>query len=88
MDEKANLNRLVNSIKTRDDFVAFVDALTDDLNRNSQEWENNTLERYLEAVSAWTQNMDGYYRNIHQPLPQNIDWRVFGQILLAAKFYE
>jgi len=32
--------------------------------------------------------MDGYYLNMGQPVPKNIDWKLFANILMAAKMYE
>jgi len=37
---------------------------------------------------AWTKDMDNYYKNIGQPIPENINWKVFGDIILASKYYE
>ena len=88
MSQQKNLNHLVNAINTEDDFVVFVQALAEDLNKNRLEWENDSLERYLEAIAAWSQNIDSYFKNTNQPLPENVNWRIIGQILLAAKVYE
>jgi hypothetical protein len=32
--------------------------------------------------------MDGYYQNNNIPIPENIDWKVFANILIGAKMYE
>ncbi len=88
MDEQQDLNQLVNRINTRDDFVGFVRALANDLHAHPAEWENSTLEQYLQALWAWSEDMDGYFKNTRQPFPENMNWRLVGQILLAAKFYE
>lgn len=78
----------IDSIRTREDFVAFLESLLADLKQRPDEWENNTLESYLEAAAAWTNDMDGYYRNFNKPIPENVDWQVFANILLAAVVYE
>jgi len=88
MKHKIDLNSMVNSISTREDLVSFVRTLSNDFNQNPLEWENKNLGQYLEAMSAWIQDMDGYFKNTNQPMPTIIDWRVIGQILLAAKIYE
>lgn len=77
-----------NNIKTRADFVGFVKFLIGDLKNNSEEWENKTLSGYLEAIASWTEDMDGYYINNNLPIPENINWKVFADILIAAKMYE
>jgi len=76
------------SIKSREDFVAFVHALEGDLRDNPQSWENNTLERFLDALASWVEDMDGYYINQGKPVPQQPDWKTIGDILMAAKMYE
>jgi len=86
--QKQNLDQLANMINTRDDFVDFVRVLASDTRQNPTEWENDTVERYLEAIGAWVQDMNGYFINTKQPLPQHVEWRIIGQILLAAKIYE
>jgi len=75
-------------IQSREDFVAFVKALVQDLRDNPASWENANLERYLEALGAWAQDMDGYYINQGKPVPQQPDWKIIADMLIAAKMYE
>lgn len=78
----------INSIRSREDFVAFVTALTKDLRDNPMTWENTSLERFLEALGAWVEDMDGYYTNQGRAVPQQPDWKVVADMLMAAKTYE
>ena len=77
-----------NLIRSREDFVAFAKALTKDLHDNPATWENASLERFLEALGAWVEDMDGYYTNQGKPVPQQPDWKVLADMLMAAKMYE
>ncbi len=77
-----------NSIRSREDFVAFVNALCKDLRDNPSSWENASLEGFLEALSAWVEDMEGYYANQGKPVPHQPDWRVAADMLMAAKMYE
>ena len=77
-----------NVIVSRDDLVAFVRRLRCDLLENRDAWENSTLDSYLEAMAAWIEDSDGYYRNMGQPVPQTPSWKTLADILLAAKVYE
>jgi hypothetical protein len=77
-----------NSVRLRGDFLAFVKALTKDLRDNPATWENASLERYLEALGAWVEDMDGYYTNQGKSVPQQPDWKVVADMLMAAKMYE
>ena len=81
--EKALFN-----LKSREDFVIFLDALIKDFKTNKSSWENVSLENYLEAIQSWTEDMEGYYQNNYLSIPENISWKVFANILMAAKIYE
>jgi hypothetical protein len=76
------------SIESRADFVAFVRALRQDLLESPQTWENDTLDRFLGGLSAWVEDMDGYYVNQGKPVPRQIDWKVLADIMMGAKIYE
>ena len=68
-------------MKTREDAVAAIRDLLSDLEKNSNSWENPTLERYLESMAAWLES----YGNKHNPSPS---WDFVVQMLKAAKMYE
>jgi hypothetical protein len=87
-ESEMSLKEKVGAVTSKCDFVDFVNNLRADLNAHPKEWENNTLDRFLEALSAWTQDMDGYYENHHFPVPTSPSWRDLAEMLLAAKYYE
>ncbi|MCQ3929515.1 MAG: hypothetical protein DPW16_03570 [Chloroflexi bacterium] len=82
------LDEQVEEIQSQQDFILFVKGLAEDFKQNTDQWENQNISAYLEAIGAWVADMDGYYANMGQLPPQNPSWRLFGQTLLAAKFYE
>jgi len=83
------LNDLVETIETREDLVQFIEALLQDLTAHEDSWENPTLKRYLAALAAWTQDMEGYFQNIHRTsVPTEPSWKLIGYMLLAASIYE
>jgi len=82
------LDEYNNSIRSREDLIAFINALRKDFRENPVSWENGTLERFLEAVGAWVNDMDGYYTNQGKSVPQQPDWKFVGDMLMAAKVYE
>src|SRR5687767_12998015 len=85
------MNELEESIKnvnSREDFIRFSDALMNDLKTNPDQWENKTLPYYLSAIQRWTEDMDGYYINKNIPIPENIYWKTFADILMGATMYE
>ncbi|MGK4330139.1 DUF7660 family protein [Lonsdalea quercina] len=75
-------------VSSKDDLVKLISALARDFKENPDEWENKDLSSYLEAVASWIEDMDGYYENTNQPLPKDTNWKVFADILVAAKVYE
>ena len=76
------------SVESRPDFVAFVRALRQDLKRNPEGWENNTLDLFLEALGAWAEDMDGYYLNQGKPVPTLPDCKLLASMLMGATMYE
>ena len=83
-----NLKNEVDAVSSRDDFVKFVDALRQDLSIHPADWQNATLSDFLEALSAWVQDMDGYYLNNQLPIPTSPEWKNLAEMMLAAKYYE
>jgi hypothetical protein len=75
-------------IQTRDDLVLFVRDLLADLRSRPDAWENASLDTYLEALAAWVEDMEGYYRNRGEATPEPPSWKTLGEILLAATMYE
>ncbi|ADB36928.1 DUF7660 family protein [Spirosoma linguale] len=82
------LTAQVNNISSREDFIKFLSALLADLQADRSAWENNTLDKYLGGIKSWTEDMNGYYVNMGKPTPENVNWRVFAEILMAATIYE
>lgn len=85
---EVNLKAKVDSVESRHDLVSFINALRNDLATHPEEWQNRTLDDFLEAMSAWVQDMDGYYQNNHLPMPPLPSWKNIAEIMLAAKYYE
>jgi hypothetical protein len=82
LEEKAS------SITSHKDLAQFVRDLLADLETNRNDWENPTLERFLEAMSGWLDSADGFYANQGLPMPQKLEWKDVAGILLAARIYE
>jgi len=78
----------IQSIESKEDFIKFVGDLILDLKTNPNRWENRNLGDYLEALQSWTEDMEGYYKNNRLPVPENVSWKVFADMLMAATMYE
>lgn len=79
---------MLETIETRQDLSKFVLALLEDFESNKADWENSSLSDFLEAMSGWIEDMDGYYKNQGQTFNENQPWKVFAEILYASKIYE
>ncbi len=91
MKNKEDLSEVADNVKIKEDFLEFLLLLIDDLdkNKNKDEWENPTLERYLDALYGFTSSIEGYYKNNNQEVNVSIPtWNMFARMLHAAKIYE
>lgn len=82
------MKEIDNGNMTKKDFIEFMESLVNEFNTKPRKWENNNLELFLEAIVSWTEDMEGYYQNQNIPIPKNIDWSVFANILMGATMYE
>ena len=74
---------------TRIEFIEFLKNLRKDLKENKSDWENRTLDDFLEAMQSYTEDIQGYYDN--KNIGINADeptWENFKTILQGAKVYE
>lgn len=83
-------NELYNKqITSRKDFVEFLKLLHKYYTSKPEDWENNTLESFLEALSAYAEDIPEYYKNTKQDRsPETADWQVFTDMLKGAIVYE
>jgi hypothetical protein len=76
-------------VTDRQSFIKFLDLLRKDFLDNPESWENKTLPDFLEALSAYTEDIQGYYDNIKlSVIADKPDWPTFADIFKGAKIYE
>lgn len=85
------MENILNNFKVTDrqTFVQFLDLLREDYFNNPDRWENKTLPDFLEALSAYGEDIQGYYNNMKQDI--NADkpsWQTFADIFKGAAIYE
>ena len=74
-------------VETREELIALLRKVAAEGETSS--WENESSARYVEAVSAWLNDSDGFYENIGEPKPGgNISWQLVADMLLAGRMYE
>jgi hypothetical protein len=76
------------AINSKGDFLKFMDWLISDLETNPDGWENPDLQSYLSAFARWVKDMDGYFINMREPIPEQPTWDVLARMLYAATLYE
>lgn len=81
-------NKEIDSINTKEDLAEFLFGLRKDLIDNPGDWENQTLDRYLDAMESWIRVIDEYSKNTGDIEALSPSWRTFAKILSAAKIYE
>jgi hypothetical protein len=60
--------------------------LVDDYRVNSQEWEHDSIDEYLDAMAAWTNDFSNCkYNDIDW---DKIDYSIIAKILYMGKIYE
>ena len=77
-----------NSIKTKDEFAAFLDDILADYRDHGATWENADLPRFIEAMQAWLRDCDGFYRNQREDTAAISPWRCIADATAAARIYE
>lgn len=79
---------LAAGVRSRSDFISFVDNLNRNYESNKDEWENDNLESFLGGLSGFANDMGGYYKNMKEDVDiETMTWRMAAQMLLAAKVY-
>ena len=84
---------LADQVASREDFVAFVEALRLDLRDHAADWESTSLDAYLEALGGYVEDLGPSLEDVVQereprtPEPDP-SWRLFARVLLVGSFYE
>ncbi|MEJ0101616.1 MAG: hypothetical protein WDO19_03210 [Bacteroidota bacterium] len=73
----------------RQSFIKFLEQFHQDFLSNKENWENNTLESFLEALTHYAKDIQGFYDNTNQTIKADTaSWKVFADMLQGAKVYE
>lgn len=80
-------------VTDRKSFIEFLELFKEDLRINKTKWENKTLDDFLEAMTGYSSDIQGYYDNNRKELGEQINadnpsWRVFADILRGSRIYE
>ena len=77
------------AIQSKAEFATFLQLLLRNYREHPDEWDNNGLERFLEAMGGFVDGLSAYSENFKMEADSSKpSWRVFAEILLAARVYE
>jgi len=76
-------------VNDRHDFIKFLQLLHQDFLDNPESWENQNLADFLEALSAYAKDVQGYYNNMKLGInADKPEWQTFADIIRGATIYE
>lgn len=76
------------SVRTRREFIRFIEYLNTDKREHPENWQNNDLDGFLEGLLGFANDMSGFYENMGENVDvETITWRLAAQMLLAATVY-
>lgn len=86
-----SMNDSINNFKVidRQTFIEFLEMLRKDFLDNPESWGNKTLPDFLEALSSYTEDIQGYYNNMKQDInADQPNWQTFADLFKGATIYE
>jgi hypothetical protein len=77
------------TVTDRKSFIDFLEHFHQELLTNNDSWENKTLSDFLEALTRYAADIQGYYDNTNQNInADTATWKIFADMLQGAKIYE
>ncbi len=84
----AYVGNLLDEVVRHRDVAQVVEAMLADLRAHPGDWENATLDRYLDALAALIDSVDSLLVNRGQKPPNRPNWRLVAELLVGATGYE
>ncbi|MEU7428649.1 hypothetical protein [Streptomyces sp. NPDC040750] len=75
-------------VASREDLATFVRSLYRGYIDEGASWSNADLSGFLEALTAWIDDADGWYSNAGRQVPSHADCSFFARALQAASISE
>ena len=76
----------IEGISDKDELLCFIQRLIDDFRNNPHEWENKSIDEYLEGMLSWIEDFsDSEFNDIKW---NNFDYSTMAKILYMGKIYE
>lgn len=76
-------------VRSREELIDYIFSLLDEHDAIGDRWENQNLYSFLQALAAWLNDCEGYYRDTGQSVDaRQPSWQLFADALSAASVYE
>jgi hypothetical protein len=77
------------SVKSRQELIDHLFRLMDDFDGAGDQWQNQDIYTFLQAMAAWLNDCEGYYRNTGRSINvETPSWQLLADALSAAAVYE
>jgi len=76
-----DLFKQTEAVTDKESFLNFLGTLARDHRCNTKEWENLTIDAYLNAIKAWCEDSG-------TGEPDSLDYRAIAKMLYMGKIYE
>jgi hypothetical protein len=77
------------AVQSRQQLIDHLFRLMDDFDGAGNYWKNQDVYTFLQAMAAWLDNCEGYYRNSGRAVDAEApSWQLFADALSAAAVYE
>ncbi|MGW6650234.1 hypothetical protein AMK23_21415 [Streptomyces sp. CB02130] len=83
-----DIEEIGSEVSGREGMIDFLRSAASDLTQSGDDWENATLQEFLEAWAAWLQDTPGWFANRGEPVPSQPSWDLLAKMVLAARVYE
>ena len=75
----------IENITDMESFARFLNALAKDYKNNHDEWQNWSIEDYLESIAAWIRDWSDLHGNDEF---EQLDFKELAKIFYVGKIYE
>ena len=76
------------NVSSKDEFLIFVAQFLQAYRQRPD--SDPAVGNYIESMSAWVEDMEGFYLNVGLPMPSLVGegWRLLASVIAAGTIYE
>jgi hypothetical protein len=75
-------------VRSRRELAEFLEDLHRRVRESPQSIPNFKLADFLSGAAGWVDDLEGYFQNVSQPVPEQPTWSLIASIFAAAAIYE